>query len=193
MKNRIGIFGGTFNPVHNGHVAIAEDFIKKFSLDILYIIPNNVSPLKAESNVSGEDRLEMLKIAFKGITKAVISDIELKRQGPSYTWVTVYELRVRHPESELFLLTGDDWVGSFDKWKDFLFILNNAHLVVATRSGKDITAELDRLESLSGKRPRLLKNKKKEVSSTEFRADGDGSNLPKGVFEYIKEQGLYGI
>lgn len=193
MKNRIGIFGGTFDPVHNGHVAIAEDFIKKFSLDRLYIIPNNVSPLKARSNVSGEDRFKMLEIAFGGNQKAVVSDIELKRQGPSYTWVTVYEIRVRHPESEIFLLTGDDWIGSFDKWKEFLFILNNAHLVVATRSGEDITAELDRLESLSGKRPRLLKNRKVELSSTEFRADGDGSHLPKGVFEYIKEQGLYGL
>ncbi|MBQ1205613.1 MAG: adenylyltransferase/cytidyltransferase family protein, partial [Clostridia bacterium] len=88
-KNRIGIFGGTFNPVHKGHVAIAEKFITSFSLDILYIIPNRISPLKDVRAVSGEDRTEMLKIAFSGNNKVRISDIELKREGTSYTCDTV--------------------------------------------------------------------------------------------------------
>ncbi len=191
--NKIGIFGGTFNPVHKGHVAVAESFIDGYGLDLLYVIPNNISPLKYSNSVSGEDRSNMLKIAFGENPKAVISDIELKREGTSYTRDTVAELKKLHPESELYLLTGDDWIDSFDKWKDYKFILENARLVVAVRSGNDITASLDRLEALTGIRPLTLQNEKIELSSSEFRAEPKSELLPDGVFEYIEERGLYGI
>lgn len=192
-RSKIGIFGGTFNPVHKGHVAVAECFIEDYGLDLLYVIPNNISPLKYSNSVSGEDRSNMLKIAFGENPKVVISDIELKREGTSYTRDTVAELRALHPESALYLLTGDDWIDSFDKWKDYKFILENAHLVVAVRSGNDITASLDRLETLTGMRPLTLQNKKIELSSSEFRAEPKKELLPDGVFEYIEERGLYGI
>ncbi len=191
--NKIGIFGGTFNPVHKGHVAVAESFIWDYGLDLLYVIPNNISPLKYSNSVSGEDRSNMLKIAFGANPKVVISDIELKREGTSYTRDTVAELKELHPESELYLLTGDDWIDSFDKWKDYKFILENARLVVAVRSGNDITASLDRLEALTGIRPLTLQNEKIELSSSEFRAEPKSELLPDGVFEYIEERGLYGI
>lgn len=192
-RNKLGIFGGTFNPVHKAHVAVAEEFIEKFSLDMLYVIPNRIPPLKLDESVSGEDRTEMLKIAFSGNNKIVISDIELKRRGTSYTCDTIAALKEKHPESKLYLLTGDDWIDSFHKWKDYRFILDNSTLVVATRSGEDISEPLDRLERFSGKRPMLLGNKKMELSSTEFREDPDKGLLPDGVYEYIKKRGLYGI
>lgn len=191
-ENNIGIFGGTFDPVHRAHVAIAEEFIRKFSLDMLYVIPNHVAPMKNPSGVSGKDRTEMLKIAFSGNDKIIISDIELLREGMSYTRDTVAELRDLHPDSRLFLLTGDDWIDSFDKWKDYRFILDNATLVVAKRSGKDISVSLDRLELLSGKRPETLNNEKDGISSTEFRNGLNEDLLPDGVYEYIKKRGLYG-
>ena len=190
--NNIGIFGGTFNPVHKGHVAIAEEFIEKFSLDLLYIIPNRIPPLKDFESVSGEDRTEMLKIAFSGNTKTVISDIELNREGTSYTCDTVAELKSIHPESRFFLLTGDDWIDSFDKWKNFEYLLENVELVIAYRGEKDITASLDKLELLSGKRPKLLGNSRIKLSSTQFRTDMNAELLPEGVFEYIEKRGLYG-
>jgi len=189
--NKIGIFGGTFNPVHKAHLAVAECFIENFGLDILYVIPNSIPPLKNKGNVSGEDRIEMLKIAFSGNEKIIISDMELKREGVSYTRDTVASLREMHPADELFLLTGDDWIDSFDKWKDYNFILENATLVVATRSGEDITPSLERLEQLSGHRPQLLGNSKIPLSSTEFRNEPDGALLPEGVYEYIQKRGLY--
>ncbi len=189
--NKIGIFGGTFNPVHKAHLAVAECFIENFGLDILYVIPNSIPPLKNKGNVSGEDRIEMLKIAFSGNEKIIISDMELKREGVSYTRDTIASLREMHPGDKLFLLTGDDWIDSFDKWKDYNFILDNATLVVATRSGEDITASLDRLEQLSGHRPQLLGNSKIPLSSTEFRNEPDGAFLPEGVYEYIQKRGLY--
>ncbi|MBR4279128.1 MAG: nicotinate (nicotinamide) nucleotide adenylyltransferase [Clostridia bacterium] len=192
-KTKVGIFGGTFNPVHKGHVAVAESFIRDYGLDVLYVIPNNISPLKYSNSVSGEDRANMLNIAFTNNEKVIISDIELKREGTSYTRDTVAELKELHPESELYLLTGDDWIDSFDKWKDYKFILENARLVVAVRSGNDISLSLDRLESLSGIRPLTLQNEKIELSSSEFRAEPKKELLPNGVFEYIEERGLYGI
>ncbi len=190
-NKKIGIFGGTFNPVHKAHLAVAECFIENFGLDILYVIPNSIPPLKNIGNVSGEDRIEMLRIAFSGNEKVIISDMELKRQGVSYTRDTVAALKELHPNDSLFLLTGDDWIDSFDKWKDYEFILENAVLVVATRSGEDITPSLDRLENLCGHRPKLLGNGRIPLSSTEFRNNPDETLIPKGVYEYIKQKGLY--
>lgn len=191
--NKVGIFGGTFNPVHKAHVAAAEAFIESFRLDLLYIIPNRIPPLKESGCVSGEDRTEMLKIAFSGNDKILISDMELKREGTSYTCDTVAELRALHPESKLFLLTGDDWADGFDRWKNYRFILENVTLVIAARSGNDIGPALDRLEALTGVRPFELKNQKIELSSTEFRANPEKHLLPNGVYEYIERRGLYGL
>jgi nicotinate-nucleotide adenylyltransferase len=191
MKNKIGIFGGTFNPIHIGHTAMANAFIEKLSLDLLYVIPNNIPPLKESHGVSGMDRLEMVKIAFSGNDKVCASDIELRREGMSYTRDTVAQIKALHPESELYLLMGDDWIDRFDEWKDFRFILDTATLVVAYRGEKDISGSLERIYSLSGKRPMLLGNERIKVSSTEYRERPNCNDLPEGVYEYIKKRGLY--
>ncbi len=190
-KNKIGIFGGTFNPIHQAHVRIANEFISKFSLDMLYVIPNNIPPMKDSHGVSGKERFEMLEIAFSGNDKVNISDIELVRDGMSYTCDTVAELKKIHPDSELFLLLGDDWIDRFDKWKNYKYILDNATLVVAYRGVKDITEALDRLEQVSNKRPMLLENRRLELSSTEFREEQKAELLPEKVYEYIRKRGLY--
>ena len=190
-KNRIGFFGGTFNPVHRAHVDIANEFIEKFSLDMLYIIPNNIPPLKESHGVSGKERSEMLGIAFSGNNKVIISDIELKRSGMSYTCDTVDELKALHPESEIYMLMGDDWIDRFDKWKNYRYILENVHLVIAYRGLSDLTEFLDMAEAVSGRRPSLLDNQKQKISSTAARERLDKSLLPDGVYEYIIERGLY--
>ncbi len=190
-KNKIGIFGGTFNPIHKAHVAIALEFIEKFGLDLLYVIPNNIPPLKNSHGVSGRDRIKMLEIAFADEKRAIISDTELKRGGMSYTSDTVDEIKALHPNDELFLLLGDDWIDRFDMWKDYKKILEKTTLVVAYRAKRDISEPLERLYRLSGKRALLLNNEKEELSSTDFRNCRDKNLLPKGVFEYIEERGLY--
>ena len=169
-RNKIGFFGGTFNPVHVAHVDIANEFIEKFSLDLLYVIPNNIPPLKESHGVSGQERMAMLKLAFSGNDKVTISDIELKRDGMSYTCDTVNELKSLHPDSEIYMLMGDDWVDRFDRWKNYTYILENVNLVVAYRGQTDLTEFLDKTEYVSGKRPSLLKNERMEVSSTEVRS-----------------------
>lgn len=192
-KSRIGIFGGTFDPVHIGHRQTALFFRDKFDLDLLYIIPNFIPPLKNRGGVSGSDRLNMLKIAFSGCEKIEISDMELKREGTSYTCDTVAGIKKKHPYSEIFLLTGDDWIGQFEKWKNYRYLLENVTLVVADRSGRDISGDIEHLFEISGRRPLLLGNGVIELSSTELRKNIKKELLPENVYEYIVERGLYGI
>ena len=193
MNRRIGIFGGTFNPIHKAHFEIALAFIERLSLDLLYVIPNNIPPMKESHGVSGIERLEMLEIAFSGQDKVIVSDTEIKRGGMSYTRDTVAELKEKHNESDLFLLIGDDWIDRFDKWKDHKFILDNAHLVIAYRNEKDISESVMRLRNASGKEIYLLENKRIELSSTNLRTAPKKELLPDGVFDYIQKRGLYGI
>lgn len=192
-NKRIGIFGGTFNPVHKAHVEIAKSFLQKFSLDLLYIIPNNIPPLKESHGVSGEDRMNMLKIAFSGNDNIVISDIELKRVGTSYTCDTIKEIKETHENGDLFFLMGDDWIDNFDKWKNYRYILDNVNLVIAYRGDKDIKNAVMRLEELGGKDVYLLGNERIKLSSSNFRSCPEKEALPDGVFEYIEKRGLYGI
>lgn len=193
MVRRIGIFGGTFNPIHKAHFDIAIRFIDRLSLDLLYIIPNNIPPMKQSHGVSGKERLEMLEIAFSGQDKIIVSDTEIKRGGMSYTRDTVAELKEKHQNCELFLLIGDDWIDNFDKWRDHRFILENAHLVVAYRSGRDISEAVKRLGSDSCKEIILLENELIDLSSTNLRREPKKESLPSGVYEYIQKRGLYGI
>ena len=193
MNRRIGIFGGTFNPIHKAHVEIALAFSERLSLDLLYIIPNNIPPMKESHGVSGLQRLEMLKLAFSGFDNIVVSDIEIKRGGMSYTRDTVAELKEKHCGCDLFLLIGDDWIDNFDKWRDYRYILDNAHLVIASRSGKDISNPLERLKSISEKEIFLLENERIELSSSGFRSLPKKELLPNGVYEYIQKRGLYGV
>lgn len=190
---RIGIFGGTFNPVHKAHVFVATEFIAKLGLDLLLVIPNRIAPLKEEQGVSGEHRLKMLETAFEGNEKVVISDIELRREGMSYTCDTVAELKRLYPNDELYLLIGDDWAEGFVNWRNYRDILANVTLVVARRSGGDIKRKLERLEGECPKKPIVLDNEMIRLSSGELRKRLEKDRLPDGVFQYIKEKGLYGI
>jgi len=192
-KNNIGIFGGTFDPVHKAHVAVAEKFIKDFSLDRLYIIPNNVPPLKAGNTVLGEDRAKMLEIAFSGMENVVVSRIELNRSGTSYTCDTLAEIKNMHPNDDIYLLMGDDWISSFTKWKSYMYILDNSRLVIAARSSEELNGKIGHLANHKGQLPLLLNNSKIEISSTDFRRERFAEILPEGVYAYIKERGFYGV
>lgn len=191
MRNKIGIFGGTFNPVHKGHRAVALNFIERLGLDLLYVIPNNIPPLKESHGVSGEDRLKMLELAFSDVERVRVSDIELRREGMSFTCDTVEEIKQLHPQDELFLLTGDDWIDRFDQWRNYKSILENANLVVAYREDSDISDAIERIRAVSPNRVLLLENARMKLSSTDFRSKPDRSLVPDGVYEYIEERGLY--
>ncbi|MBQ7383817.1 MAG: nicotinate-nicotinamide nucleotide adenylyltransferase, partial [Clostridia bacterium] len=114
-KIRVGIYGGTFAPVHNGHVESAVAFMRQMKLDYLYVIPTCLPPHKeVDFADSPETRLRMCELAFSGIDGIIVSDMEIRRGGKSYTYDTLKELSGE--DKKLFLLCGTDMVLTFDTW-----------------------------------------------------------------------------
>lgn len=197
---RIGIYGGTYNPPHIGHMRAAEYAIEALSLDRLLLIPTGVSPHKEmASGASSADRLEMLRLSAAGLEKAEISDIEIRREGRSYTVDTLRQLKAENPGAELVLLMGTDMFLSFHSWREPEQIMKLATLAVFFRGEKGeqtkIEAQKLSLESL-GARVELVKNPVTAISSTDLRrmlvfGCADPFLMP-GVDDYIRERGLYG-
>lgn len=114
---RVGIYGGTFSPVHNGHVAAAKAFMEQMWLDILYVIPTGVTPHKdMKGDATAKDRLEMCRLAFSDVDGVIVSDLEMKREGKSYTVDTLRELY--DPAGRLFFLMGTDMLLTLDQWRE---------------------------------------------------------------------------
>lgn len=196
---RIGVFGGAFNPVHNGHINLAQSYLESLSLDKLLIIPTAVPPHKTAAGLaSEEDRLNMLSLAFHNFEKIEISDIEFKRKGKSYTFDTIAELRNTYQNDEIFLIIGEDQFLSFNKWYRFEDLLSQVVLCTAARNENkrdEISAFADML--LNGKSNYYLADFAPiVVSSSEIREkiknSADVSSLlPDDVYNYIKNKGLY--
>ena len=114
---KIGIYGGTFNPIHHGHLHILRQFMEQLSLNRAILIPDRVPPHKpAHDMAPAEDRLAMCRLAVKDMEGVTVSDMEMKRQGKSYTADTLRELKIQFPEDELFLLMGEDMFLTVDHW-----------------------------------------------------------------------------
>lgn len=197
---RIGIYGGTYSPPHVGHLKAAEFAIEALKLDRLLLIPTGVSPHKEmAAGATSEDRLRMLQLSAAGMEKASVSDMELKRQGRSYTVDTLGELKERYPQSELVLLMGTDMFLSFLTWRETERIFSLATLAVFCRGEKGekekIQAQKILLEGM-GAKIELVQNPVNAISSTDLRrmlvfGCGDPFLMP-GVGDYIREKGLYG-
>ena len=135
----IGIFGGTFNPVHNGHVKLAESVCNKISFDKLFIIPTKIPPHKYALELASEqDRLTMCRLAFDNDEKYTISDYEIKQSGKSYSINTLKYLKQLFPDDTLYLIMGSDMLLMFNQWKEYKEIVKLANLVVIARHDEDI-------------------------------------------------------
>ena len=139
---KIGIFGGTFNPVHHGHVAIAEKAIADLGLDVLHVVPANESPFKPGSSLVKVpwNRLEMLRNAFSGMEQATIDTREIERGGVSYAVDTVSEIARENPGAELFFIIGEDCSADLPKWKDFERLESLCRFVVYPRTEESSSA-----------------------------------------------------
>ena len=197
---RIGIYGGTFNPPHIGHMRAAAHAIETLKLDRMLLIPNSVAPHKIVVNgASGEQRLEMLRLSARGMEKATISAIELERQGKSYTADTIAQLREQFPGDQLVLMMGTDMFLSFLTWYQPERIIADAELAVFYRGEKNeqtaIAEQKEKLEAM-GARITLVANPVTAISSTDLRRmlvfRCAAPFLCPGVEDYIREQGLYG-
>ena len=199
---RIGIFGGTFNPPHIGHIQAAEQAIAALNLDRLILVPDCVAPHKTipANSPTGWQRLEMVRMAAAGNPKLQVSDLELKREGISYTVETVAQLRKDYPGAKLFLLMGTDMFLSFQKWYHWKQILKQAVLGVFYRGEPQETAAIDKQRSelkKLGAKVELVKNEVVCISSTQMRRllafHCAEEFLPRGVGDYIRANSLYDV
>ena len=200
----IGVYGGTFDPPHWGHITAARAAMEQLGLDKLVLIPDRVPPHKAlpEGSASPEQRLEMAALATAELgRRAEVSDRELRRDGPSYTSDTLAELRREYPEDALWLLMGSDMFLSLQTWHAPEEIMALARIAPFSREAEDesaaFAAQKARLEREYGAQIQIVQNPEvRELSSTEVRAAlaaGRGSDLlPPAVYGYVLREHLYG-
>ena len=200
---RIGIFGGTFNPPHNGHVTMARAAVAQLGLDKLLIVPACVPPHKPlPSGVTAGQRYDMAALMAAPVGRcAEASDMELHRTGKSYTSDTLVQLQQEYPDAELWLLMGSDMFLSLHTWHEPETICRIARIAAFRRVEEDIRAAMERqkqrLERQHQAQVTLLENPELiELSSTDVRAalaEGQGSGLvPAAVWGYIQREHLYG-
>ena len=136
---RIGLFGGTFDPIHRGHLWAASEVIKRFNLDQIYLIPAAVPPHKTPGAVANaDDRLKMLHLAIADLSGLTVSDVELNRPGPSYTIDTVWHFKnTLADDSRIYLIMGLDAFLEIDTWKSYAELLEQIAFIVMARPGAD--------------------------------------------------------
>jgi len=198
---KIGIYGGTFNPPHLGHVQVADYALKKLGLQRLLIMPSCIPPHKElpKDSPTPEQRRDMLQLVFAGSPQISVSDIELRRGGVSYTIDTVKQVRQEEPEGELILLLGTDMFLSFENWYRWQEILQYASLGVLYRGDQEeepqIAQKKEALEKV-GATVYLLENPITPISSTQLRRmmtfRCEEQFLPSEIRSYIRENDLFG-
>ena len=210
MNKAIGLLGGTFDPVHIGHLRPAIALLEQLSLAEVRLLPNYIPPHKATPNSSPAHRLAMVKLAVEHTLGLVADDRELQRNRPSYTLETLIELRAELPDTPLCFLIGMDSLCHLDQWHGWQQLLDYAHLVVSHRPGwqpkfnANIRALLDThgIQDSSQLHHRLnggiylFDNPQLDISSSQIRDCMQSGNnpqylLPDPVLEYIREKGLY--
>jgi len=193
---KIGILGGTFNPVHIGHLILAEEAREKLGLDKIIFVPTALPPHKDNLNIApAKDRLKMLKLAVASNKFFAVSDIEIKRGGRSYTIDTVRELKKNNPADSLYLIIGSDLITYFDDWKDIDQIAKIVTFVVATRPGYPLEAA-GSYAAMQEVGIKTLAIRAVDVSGFEVRQciarnQSFGYLVPDKVFDYIKKRKLY--
>lgn len=195
---RLGIIGGTFDPIHLGHIYIAKQAKEKLNLDKVIFMPAGSQPLKINKKVTEASlRLEMVKKAIQGIGYFEVSDYEIKKEGISYTYLTLEEFFA--PNRELFFITGADCLMSLELWHGIEKIFKCCTFVVFTRPGYDkleLEKQKVKLEEKYITKIEVLEVNSPNISSTKIR-EGIRDNidvskfLPKSVLETIRKHGLY--
>ncbi len=205
---KIGILGGTFNPIHNGHLYIAAEAYRQLGLDTVWIMPDGIPPHKGlESNVTRFERIEMCEAAVKSIPYMKVSDTEIRSDGRSYSYLTLTRLKEMHPDDELFFIIGEDSLDMFSSWVHPEIIAKAVTLAVAVRHDDDVVRDTlsmcSQLKAQFGARIELLETEYMDISSSEIRDLLSGGiypgslgklklSLPAPVLKYIADHRLYG-
>ena len=197
---KTGVFGGTFNPVHKGHIMLAEYCMDSVGLDRIIMIPTAVPPHKISNNLASEnDRLNMCKLACRGKENFFVSDIEIKRQGKSYTYETLTQLKEIYPDDHLYTIMGADMFLTLDRWKNPKIIFKKSSIITIPRDEEnkhELENFYNKVLKAMGASSVILPNPVMSVSSTFIRENLDNFNLisdmlDKGVYDYIIKNNLY--
>lgn len=189
-KHRLGVMGGTFDPIHNGHLVAASEAAAALQLDEVLFVPTNDSYQKSDF-APAEHRYLMTVIATASNPRFSVSRAEIDRSGPSYTADTLRTLAQIYPESELFFITGADAVSNLATWHEYPQLLDLANFIAVTRPGHDF-----RLPSEVASRVQILEIPAMAISSTDIRSR-IRENLPiwylvpDGIVQYIGKTKLY--
>ncbi len=204
----IGILGGTFDPIHNGHLHIAQNVLKQVPLSEIQFIPTNIPPHREQPIASSQDRLKMVELATKGHSHFKVNPIEINRDGPSYSIDTVKALE--NKQQSISLILGCDVFLTFDKWKQWQQITDHCHLIIVNRPGFKLSQNsklhnwyqqhhansIEQLQSSHHGKVILIEIPPTQVSATHIRkaitAHQDVSELlPQNVLDYIKSNHIY--
>ncbi|HLS26719.1 MAG TPA: nicotinate-nucleotide adenylyltransferase [Beutenbergiaceae bacterium] len=191
-RTRIGIMGGTFDPIHHGHLVAASEVADEFKLDEVVFVPTGTQPFKADRTVTlAEHRYLMAVIATASNPRFTVSRVDIDRGGVTYTIDTLRDLRKAYPDAELFFITGADALGQILQWKDAAELWRLAHFVGVTRPGHELSGkDLPEGEYSLQEIPAMA------ISSTDCRQRVTQNKpvwylVPDGVVQYIAKHGLY--
>lgn len=212
QANAIGFLGGSFDPIHNGHLFSAIEVARCLQLTDLFLMPNHIAPHKAGSHCSAQQRSEMVELAVQGIANLKVDKRELNRDSASYTIETLKEIRAEYPHTPVCFVMGMDSLINFTSWFQWQDILNYCHLVICTRPGwkgefnetiqgllkQHQTTSISQLHDLPSGKIYFQDSTQFDISSTQIREQIGHNNsqsieklLPPQVHSYIKEQQLY--
>ena len=195
MTERIGVMGGTFDPIHHGHLVAASEVADRFDLDTVIFVPTGQPWQKAAKKVSpAEDRYLMTVIATASNPRFRVSRVDIDRGGDTYTIDTLADLRAQYPDAELFFITGADALASIVTWRDWDRMFDLAQFVGVTRPGYELTEAM--LPEVHQERVHLIDVPAMAISSTDCRERSAAGRpvwylVPDGVVQYIAKNDLY--
>jgi nicotinate-nucleotide adenylyltransferase len=189
-KIRLGVMGGTFDPIHYGHLVAASEAASAFGLDKVLFVPTG-EPWQKQTITDADHRLAMTKLAIAGNSLFEISTVDVLRAGPTYTIDTLREIHESNPVADLYFITGADSIAQIDSWKDSSQIWPLAHFVGVTRPGHSLEVPKSAAGDVS-----LLEIPALAISSTDIRARVESGKpidylLPDSVIDYIHANNLY--
>lgn len=196
---KIGFMGGSFDPIHHGHLIMASVFVEHLGLDYCYFVPAKVSPFKTNTGAinTASHRLKMVELAISGDNRFRVDDFEIANDSVSYTYLTVEHFKSFHPMAQLFMLIGTDQAVKFDSWRNYDQIIENVQVAIAGRLGNsESDARIDAIWKRHGRQPLMIPTPEIEISSEMLRSRlAKGLSIeyfvPKEVAEYAKKCGIY--
>lgn len=190
------IFGGTFNPFHNGHYEMLKALQQDETVDEIWLMPDRIPPHKeCDFLAEDDDRIKMCQIMAEEFSKSQVCLVEFERQGKSYTYDTVLELTKKHPNKEFVFVCGGDMFVYFEKWYRYEELLKLIPFYVFKRVGTDESEFDNCYKTFLKMGMKIILNQAKipNISSTEFRKNNFKELLPQKVYDYIKSKGIYNV